>query len=124
MSRSSWHLDEKTAPRTLIGDLKPLSKKLNVKCIILEVKGKVTTKQGKHIVTVLAADESGSVDLPLWGEHGSAIRAGDIVVLKNGYCSLFKGKLTLNVGNSGRIWRVGRFTMLYSEVPRMSEMAF
>lgn len=53
-------------------------------------------------------DETGLVLLTLWGDQIGRFKAGDIIEIRNGYTSLFKGSLRLNVGGQGTVEKVNK----------------
>lgn len=65
-------------------------------------------KPGK-VATATAKDESGSsINLTLWNEDISKVKAGDKVHLTNGYVSEWQGELQLTTGRMGKIEIVGK----------------
>ncbi|XP_016380906.1 SOSS complex subunit B2-like isoform X2 [Sinocyclocheilus rhinocerous] len=106
---------------TLIKDVKPGLKNLNIVFIVLEI-GRVTkTKDGHEVRSCRVADKSGSICISVWDELGSLIQPGDIIRLTRGYASIWKGCLTLYTGRGGDLQKIGEFCMVYSEVPNFSE---
>ncbi|XP_062861680.1 SOSS complex subunit B2 [Trichomycterus rosablanca] len=106
---------------SLIKDVKPGSKNLNLVFIVLEI-GRVTkTKDGHEVRSCKVADKSGSIAISVWDELGSLIQTGDIIRLTRGYASIWKGCLTLYTGRGGDLQKIGEFCMVYSEVPNFSE---
>uniref|UniRef100_A0A673H2F8 SOSS complex subunit B2 n=1 Tax=Sinocyclocheilus rhinocerous TaxID=307959 RepID=A0A673H2F8_9TELE len=93
----------------LIKDLKP------------GLKGSYDTKDGHEVRSCKVADRTGSVTISVWDEVGSLIQTGDIIRLNRGYASLFKGCLTLYIGRTGDLQKIGEFCMIFSEVPNFSE---
>ncbi|XP_076871410.1 nucleic acid binding protein 1b isoform X3 [Brachyhypopomus gauderio] len=69
----------------------------------------------------MVADKSGSITLCVWDEVGALLQPGDIIRLTHGYASLFKGCLTLYIGRTGDLQKIGEFCMVFSEVPNFSE---
>jgi hypothetical protein len=58
----------------------------------------VTTIYGRtSLVTAELIDETGKVQLNLFGEQISLVKEGDVIVVENGYTRFYDGKLTLNV---------------------------
>ncbi|UCE43614.1 MAG: single-stranded DNA-binding protein [Candidatus Bathyarchaeota archaeon] len=49
----------------------------------------------------LVGDETGCVLLTLWDNQIDAMRVGDVYEIRNGYTSLFRGLLRLNMGKFG-----------------------
>ncbi|TRZ05955.1 hypothetical protein HGM15179_021152, partial [Zosterops borbonicus] len=106
---------------TLVKDVKPGLKNLNLIFIVLET-GRVTkTKDGHEVRTCKVADKSGSINISVWDDVGTLIQPGDIIRLTKGYASVFKGCLTLYTGRGGDLQKIGEFCMVYSEVPNFSE---
>uniref|UniRef100_A0A672USS0 Nucleic acid binding protein 2 n=3 Tax=Australaves TaxID=3073809 RepID=A0A672USS0_STRHB len=106
---------------TLVKDVKPGLKNLNLIFIVLET-GRVTkTKDGHEVRTCKVADKSGSINISVWDDVGNLIQPGDIIRLTKGYASVFKGCLTLYTGRGGDLQKIGEFCMVYSEVPNFSE---
>jgi replication factor A1 len=55
-----------------------------------------------HKVTeVLVGDETGCVFLTLWDDNIEKINDGDTIKINNGYVSLFRGSMRLNIGRYG-----------------------
>ncbi|XP_058635158.1 nucleic acid binding protein 1b isoform X3 [Onychostoma macrolepis] len=79
------------------------------------------TKDGHEVRSCKVADRTGSITISVWDEVGSLIQTGDIIRLSRGYASLFKGCLTLYIGRTGDIQKIGEFCMIFSEVPNFSE---
>lgn len=48
-------------------------------------------------------DETRSAVLNLWRDQVKLVRPGDIIRVENTFTKEFKGRIVLNVGNSGRI---------------------
>lgn len=79
---------------------------LTVKAIdkneVREVESKLDNS--KHNVTeVLVADETGSVLLTLWDDKINEVEVGKTYKIENGYTSLFKNSLRLNIGRYGQL---------------------
>uniref|UniRef100_A0A670HUM4 Single-stranded DNA binding protein Ssb-like OB fold domain-containing protein n=1 Tax=Podarcis muralis TaxID=64176 RepID=A0A670HUM4_PODMU len=92
---------------TLVKDIKPGLKNLNLIFIVLET-GRVTkTKDGHEVRTCKVADKTGSINISVWDDVGNLIQPGDIIRLTKGYASVFKGCLTLYTGRGGDLQKVG-----------------
>ncbi|XP_051985693.1 nucleic acid binding protein 1b [Xyrauchen texanus] len=90
--------------------------------VVLYVSGRVSkTKDGHEVRSCKVADRTGSITISVWDEVGSLIQPGDIIRLSRGYASLFKGCLTLYIGRTGDLQKIGEFCMVFSEVPNFSE---
>ncbi|KAG1930650.1 SOSS complex subunit B [Pimephales promelas] len=91
----------------LIKDLKPGLKNINLVFIVLETGRVSKTKDGHEVRSCKVADRTGSITISVWDEVGSLIQTGDIIQLNRGYASLFKGSLTLYIGRTGDLQKIG-----------------
>lgn len=73
--------------------------------IRLDPSKEVITKFGKKTTTqnLVIRDDSGEIELSLWGEQCNLFRKGDRIGITNGYVSEYKGKLQLSTGKFGKI---------------------
>ena len=55
------------------------------------------------VADVFVGDETGSVLMTLWDDQIGRFKVGDVIEIKNGYTTLYKGSLRLNVGRTGSI---------------------
>jgi replication factor A1 len=85
--------------------LTPSSREVNITIKVVsknEIRD-VMGKGGSHKVTeALVGDETGSIYLTLWNEAIDEIKDESTVKITNGYTSLFKGNLRLNIGRYGK----------------------
>jgi hypothetical protein len=92
---------------TLIQDLRHGMKKVNIEAEILETQKPqlIHTQYGNSILLTKAviSDETGKVNLCLWGEQANLAAAGDIVQIKNASVRTFKGERNLNLGRTGTL---------------------
>lgn len=91
-----------------VGSLKPDLRNLDltVKMINIGPSRSISSKRGgrQHLIAeALVGDETGSLVLTLWDDQIRRFAADDVVEIRGGYTSLFKGSLRLNVGRSGQI---------------------
>jgi replication factor A1 len=91
-----------------VGGLKPNLRNVNltVKIVNIGTSRAVPSKRGKQqhlIAEALVGNETGSVVLTLWDEQIGMFEAGDIIEVRGGYTTLFRGSLRLNIGRGGRI---------------------
>uniref|UniRef100_A0A5S6QUU9 OB domain-containing protein n=1 Tax=Trichuris muris TaxID=70415 RepID=A0A5S6QUU9_TRIMR len=93
---------------------------ISLQFIILEIGPPRRTRDGHDVRLIRIADQTGSVNLSAWDEIGSAMSAGDICKLANGYTSYHRGCLTVNCGKLGELRKIGEFCMLFSDHPNMS----
>ena len=108
-------------PNTLIKDIRPGLKNLNLIFIVVEVGKPSKTKDGNEIRTVRVADKSGSINMSVWNEFGLHMLAGDIIRLFRGYAQVWKNQLTIYSGRVGGMEKIGEFCMLFCEIPNMSD---
>ncbi len=92
---------------TKIKDLKPEDKRVNVlaKVVSKSEPKEITTKYGevKHVTEAVVGDETGVVTMSLWEEQADLVEEGDTIYVDNGYVSLVRGHMRLNVGKYGSI---------------------
>jgi len=90
-----------------IHDLKPGMSSVNIKVTVSNISKpkQVTTGKGiKHeILEVEAKDETGTMTLVLWDEKVIPLKVGDILQIRNGFVTSFKGEWRINVGKYGEI---------------------
>lgn len=69
----------------------------------------VMTKLGYRtkVATATIEDDTGKIELTLWGKQIDEINEGNTVEIKDGYISEFRGSLQLNVPRKGEIKIVG-----------------
>ncbi len=91
-----------------IADLRPYAKKVDVtvkaleKMEIREVTSKLDNSTHK-VTEVSVGDGSGTILLTLWDEMIEKVEIGKSYKISNGYASLFKSNLRLNVGRYGTL---------------------
>ena len=88
--------------------LKPNLMNLNliVKAVSIgEARSWLSRKDGKeHLVAeALVGDETGSILLTLWDNQIEMVEKDSTYEIRNGYTSVFKGSLRLNIGRRGTI---------------------
>ncbi len=85
--------------------LSPSSRRANLVVKVLEIPEKktITTRSGetKTLAEVLVGDESASVVMTLWENQIDEVNEGDIIAIDNGYVSLIRGNIRLNIGKYG-----------------------
>lgn len=91
-----------------IGELTPTSRAVNVKAIVVsksEVRNVASGRDGMpHTVCdALIGDETGCIYLTLWDDNIAKVNEGETISIENGYVSLFKGSMRLNVGRYGTL---------------------
>jgi replication factor A1 len=91
-----------------VGDLTPQSKAVNVTAKVVsktEIREIPMGRDGSaHKVSdALIGDETGVVYLTLWDDNIEKVKEADTVRIENGYVTLFKGNIRLNIGKYGKL---------------------
>jgi len=91
-----------------IGELNPRSKAVNVIAKAVsksEVRDVSSRRDGEShkVCDALVGDETGCVYLTLWDDAIEKVNEGDTVSINNGYVTLFRGNMRLNVGRYGTL---------------------
>lgn len=99
---------QRTPTETKVGELTPQSRAVNVTAKVVsksEVREIPMGRDGSaHKVSdALVGDETGSVYLTLWDDNIEKINEGDTIRVENGYVTLFKGNIRLNIGKYGKL---------------------
>lgn len=65
----------------------------------------VVTKYGKRlsVSSITLKDDTGTIIMSLWGEDIEKVNVGDVIDIKNGYVSEFRGTPQLSTGRFGKI---------------------
>jgi len=100
--------NKKTPVEAKVGDLTPQSKAVNVTAKVVsktEIREIPMGRDGSpHKVSdALIGDETGVVYLTLWDDNIEKVNDGDTVRVENGYVTLFKGNIRLNIGKYGKL---------------------
>ncbi|MET1160316.1 MAG: single-stranded DNA-binding protein [Thermoprotei archaeon] len=87
-------------------DLKPNLENIHVKGRVLEASPPriIQTRKGARTISnALIGDESGRVELTLWGMKAGTIKKGEVIEIIGAWTSVFKGRVQLNAGKSSTI---------------------
>jgi replication factor A1 len=101
--------DNKKQPvEAKVGDLTPQSRAVNVTAKVVsktEIREIPMGRDGSpHKVSdALVGDETGVVYLTLWDDNIEKVNEGDTLRVENGYVTLFKGNIRLNIGKYGKL---------------------
>jgi len=100
--------NKKTPVEAKVGDLTPQSKAVNVTAKVVsktEIREIPMGRDGSpHKVSdALVGDETGVVYLTLWDDNIEKVNEGDSIRVENGYVTLFKGNIRLNIGKYGKL---------------------
>jgi replication factor A1 len=91
-----------------VSELTPASRAVNVKAKAVsksEVRNIAAGRDGSphRVCDALVGDETGCVYLTLWDDKIEKVNVDDTISIGNGYVSLFRGNMRLNVGRYGTI---------------------
>lgn len=94
-------------PLTKVRDLTPSSKQVNVHAKVINL-GEPKEVMGKYgdprkVAEAVIGDDTAVITLSLWNEQIGTIAKDDIVLVDNGYVSLVRGHMRLNVGRYGNL---------------------
>lgn len=77
---------------------------LNGKIVSKSEKRSVNTKYGKTFVCdAVFKDDTGQIDLTLWGEQTSSVKEGEDVEIHGAYTTEWQGVTKLNIPKKGEI---------------------
>jgi replication factor A1 len=97
---------ETTATNFNVNDLTENSKNVNATLKVIEIgeTKEINSKFGtKHVCEVKVADKTGSILLSLWDDQIGKIAVGDVIDVQNGYISIVRNSMRLNIGKYGKI---------------------
>jgi replication factor A1 len=91
-----------------VENLDPESRQVNVTVKVVtkgEARETVSRRDGSthKVVDALVGDETGAVYLTLWDDNIEKVNEGDTIIVKNGYVTLFRGSMRLNIGRYGSL---------------------
>jgi len=109
-------------PRSVqkIIDLKPNQENVTVKARVLEAHPSKTINTRKGVRTISNAvigDETGRVEVTLWGSKAGSLNVGDAVEIIGAWTTVFKGRIQLNIGKSTIVKKIGD-----NEVPPVDQI--
>ena len=102
-----------------IKDLSPSTKQVNLIAKVVSVgeRRTIDSKFGggsRTLCESVVGDDTGTVILSLWEAQIGQAAAGDVLQVNNGYVSLVRGRIRLNVGKYGTLEKVA------TEVPEVN----
>ena len=94
-------------PLTKARDLTPNSKQVNVLAKVLSI-GEPKEVMGKFgdprkVCEAVVGDDTATITLSLWNEQIGSIQKDEVILVDNGYVSLVRGHMRLNVGRYGNL---------------------
>jgi replication factor A1 len=111
-------------PLTKVRDLTPNSKQVNVLAKVVNV-GEPKEVMGKFgdprkVCEAVVGDDTATIILSLWNEQIGSIAKDEIILVDNGYVSLVRGHMRLNVGRYGNL---SKSTEAIAEVNQSLDMS-
>jgi len=104
---ASTSTEEQASVPVKIKDLTPQSKRVDVVAKVLDVSEakEIPGKFGnsRKVAEATIADETAAIILSLWDNQIGSIVKDDVVEIKNGYVSLVRGHMRINVGKYGQL---------------------
>jgi replication factor A1 len=85
-----------------IEQLKPNTRSVNLMVKVASKSEPRMVSGGAHrVADILVGDETGAIYLTLWDDAIDRVDEGMVIKIKNGFVSLFRGSMRLNVGRYG-----------------------
>ncbi len=99
---------QRTPVEAKVGELTPQSRAVNVTAKVVsksEVRDIPMGRDGSahKVCDALVGDETGSIYLTLWDDNIEKVNENDTIRVENGYVTLFKGNMRLNIGKYGKL---------------------
>lgn len=102
-----------------VDELSPASKRVNILVKVLDIgeRREVPSRMGgsRTLAEARVGDETGTVLMTLWEDQINEVTAEDVLLIDNGFMSLVRGHLRLNVG------QYGSFTAAEEEISEVKE---
>ena len=98
----------RTPVEAKVGELTPQSRAVNVTAKVVsksEIREIPMGRDGSahKVCDALVGDETGSIYLTLWDDNIEKVDVEHTVRIENGYVTLFKGNMRLNIGKYGKL---------------------
>jgi len=115
-------------PLTKVRDLTPNSKQVNVLAKVMNV-GEPKEVMGKFgdprkVCEAVVGDDTATIILSLWNEQIGAIQKDETILVDNGYVSLVRGHMRLNVGRYGNLSKSTETIAEINQTLDMSQQEF
>jgi len=99
---------QRTPVEAKVGELTPQSRAVNVTAKVVsksEVRDIPMGRDGSahKVCDALVGDETGAIYLTLWDDNIEKVNDNDTIRVENGYVTLFKGNMRLNIGKYGKL---------------------
>jgi len=89
-----------------IGEIKFGMRNISVRAKVTDIseRREVSTKYGRReVATAVIEDETGKINLSLWGKQIDMVSVGDWVDIEGAFVTEFREELQLNVPRSGKL---------------------
>jgi replication factor A1 len=99
---------QRTPVEAKVGELTPQSRAVNVTAKVVsksEIREIPMGRDGSahKVCDALVGDETGSIYLTLWDDNIEKVDVEHTIRVENGYVTLFKGNMRLNIGKYGKL---------------------
>ena len=99
---------QRTPVEAKVGELTPQSRAVNVTAKVVsksEIRDIPMGRDGSahKVCDALVGDETGAIYLTLWDDNIEKVNENDTLRVENGYVTLFKGNMRLNIGKYGKL---------------------
>ncbi|MEM3692588.1 MAG: hypothetical protein QXI39_01000 [Candidatus Bathyarchaeia archaeon] len=93
--------EERIPENIKIESLAPNSRGIDILVKVVSKGAVRETMGGRKVADALVGDETGCIFLTLWEDDIGRVNEGETIAIKNGYVSLFRGSMRLNIGRYG-----------------------
>ncbi len=87
-----------------------LNKNVDIEGEIVDISEprEVTTRYGSRVLvsTAKIKDDTGSVNLTLWGKQIDEVKVGDKIKIVDGFVKEFNGEIQVTLGRKGKIMKI------------------
>jgi len=120
--------EEGQSVETKIKDLTPQSKRVDVlaKCLDVGEPKEIPGRFGntRRVAEATLADDTASIVMSLWDDQIGTVSKEETIKIKNGYVSLVRGHMRLNVGKYGTLSKEDAGIESTTTDPNMSEKEY
>lgn len=108
MAVEGFYENKRQPVEAKVGELTPQSRAVNVTAKVVsksEIRDIPMGRDGSahKVCDALVGDETGSIYLTLWDDNIEKVNEEDTIRIENGYVTLFKGNMRLNIGKYGKM---------------------
>lgn len=121
--------EERKPIESKVGQLTLSSKAVNVTAKVVsksDTRSVISGKDGMahKVCDALVGDETGCIVLTLWDNNIEKANIGETLRVENGYVSLFRGNMRLNIGRFGKLEKAEPFTGEVNKENNLSEKTY